>query len=774
MKEIRKLNTILFADITGYTSIMQVDEEKAMNYLQRFKSLLEDLVPRQKGRIIQYFGDGCLLSFDSVTSGVQCAILLQKEFLKEELPVRIGMHLGEVVFTEYNAFGDGVNIASRIESMGIPGSVLVSDVIRNQIKNKAEFTLKSLGSFEFKNVTEPMEVYALENEGLSVPVKSKITGKFKEPNKGENKVSLKKFFSELERRKVYQVSIAYGIAAWLLAQIANLLSDSFEADPMVMKMVIIILILGFPVALILSWIFDIGPKGIERTAAIDDSISGESQPISVKMIIGILVFIILLVLGSQWSFQELRQTKDGPINSLAILPFDNFTGMDSLEYFADGMQSSLIGDMQKISALRVLSKTSSSSFKGNTASIPAIATELNVDAAIEGSITCMGDDSICVQIRLIRVFPEEKQMWVQDYRIEKKEILNFYSNVTKQISKEIDVALTPTEDRLLARSRQVNPEAYAAYLKGLYYWEKLDERSAQEALKSFQLAIELDPQWADPYAGLANAWGLFGYFGFLPKSMTLPKTYSYLNKALELDPNSAQAHYVAATLATWTEWDWEKGEREFLKSLELDPNDAMCRMYYAHSLMIQRRIKEANQQAKIGLELDPMRPLILGLYGVVQEYNNNNSEAAIEAFEKSLSIDPNFGFSRGNLMTVVMEEAYEKGDYDEWVRLWNEKVSKGGRWKTEGREAVLKAFNENGFMAALEEMLKMNDIYGNECFMSAEIRADRFMKLNKYDKALEQLEKDLGPYISTEYPYYKVLKDNPRYIEILRKMNLPS
>ena len=264
MKEIRKLNTILFADITGYTSIMQVDEEKAMNYLQRFKSLLEDLVPRQKGRIIQYFGDGCLLSFDSVTSGVQCAILLQKEFLKEELPVRIGMHLGEVVFTEYNAFGDGVNIASRIESMGIPGSVLVSDVIRNQIKNKAEFTLKSLGSFEFKNVTEPMEVYALENEGLSVPVKSKITGKFKEPNKGENKVSLKKFFSELERRKVYQVSIAYGIAAWLLAQIANLLSDSFEADPMVMKMVIIILILGFPVALILSWVFDIGPKGIER------------------------------------------------------------------------------------------------------------------------------------------------------------------------------------------------------------------------------------------------------------------------------------------------------------------------------------------------------------------------------------------------------------------------------------------------------------------------------------------------------------------------------
>jgi TolB-like protein/class 3 adenylate cyclase/Tfp pilus assembly protein PilF len=183
MKETRKLNAILFADIVGYTSIMNSNEDKAMSCLQSFKQLLEKLVPEYEGRIVQYFGDACLLSFDSSTLGVKCAISLQKGFREESLPVRIAMHLGEVVFTENNAFGDGVNIASRIESMGIPGSVLLSGSIRNQIKNKSEFLLTSLGSYEFKNVMEPIEVFALQNEGLAVPIKSNIRGKFKTGNK---------------------------------------------------------------------------------------------------------------------------------------------------------------------------------------------------------------------------------------------------------------------------------------------------------------------------------------------------------------------------------------------------------------------------------------------------------------------------------------------------------------------------------------------------------------------------------------------------------------
>ncbi len=160
--------------------MMQNDEARAMELLNMFKKILEQHVSKFEGLIVQYFGDGCILSFDSTTLGVKCAISLQKDFREYNLPIRIGMHLGEVVFTENNVFGDGVNIASRIESIGIPDSVLLSNAIRDQIKNKNEFKLKSLGSFEFKNVVEPIEVFALENDGLSIPVRSKMVGKFKE------------------------------------------------------------------------------------------------------------------------------------------------------------------------------------------------------------------------------------------------------------------------------------------------------------------------------------------------------------------------------------------------------------------------------------------------------------------------------------------------------------------------------------------------------------------------------------------------------------------
>jgi len=183
MQENRKLNTILFADIVGYTSLMQNDEAKAMESLKIFKKILEQEVSQYDGKIVQYFGDACLLSFDSTTSGVKCAITLQKNFQERNLPIRIGMHLGEVVFTDDNVFGDGVNIASRIESMGIPGCVLLSSSVKNEIKNKNEFQLKYLGSFEFKNVEDPLEVYALENDGLSIPIRSELVGKFKTPKR---------------------------------------------------------------------------------------------------------------------------------------------------------------------------------------------------------------------------------------------------------------------------------------------------------------------------------------------------------------------------------------------------------------------------------------------------------------------------------------------------------------------------------------------------------------------------------------------------------------
>lgn len=165
------------------------------------------------------------------------------------------------------------------------------------------------------------------------------------------------------------------------------------------------------------------------------------------------------------------------------------------------------------------------------------------------------------------------------------------------------------------KSRTIDPEAYDAYLKGNFHWEQLGKEDIDSVMYYFQMPIDKDPDWALPYAGTSLLWAVRKYR--VSEDETTANDYDkqmqYLNKALELDPNSANSHYISAGTAVWTEWDWEKGESEFLRSLALNPNDALCRMYYAHLLMILHRHKEAIDQANLALELDPLEPLVLGL-----------------------------------------------------------------------------------------------------------------------------------------------------------------
>lgn len=181
MLESRKLAIIVFADIAGYSAMMQADEVKALAVLDRFKKILEEEMVLHEGQIVQYYGDGCLLSFDSAFLSLRAATALQRQFIEYKVPVRIGMHLGDVLYKNNNAFGDGVNIASRIESLGVPGAILLSKIVRNQVKNKAEFSLTSVGSFHFKNIAEPMEVFAISNSEFIVPQPQQMQGKLEAP-----------------------------------------------------------------------------------------------------------------------------------------------------------------------------------------------------------------------------------------------------------------------------------------------------------------------------------------------------------------------------------------------------------------------------------------------------------------------------------------------------------------------------------------------------------------------------------------------------------------
>ena len=220
----RQLAAILFADIVGYTALMQKDEQTASTLLRSFQKNIEQLIPENNGQIINFYGDGALCIFNNPLEAVRCAVQLQNIFSeKPKVPVRLGLHMGTVVFENEKIYGDSVNIASRIESMGIPGAVLFSKKIRDEIKNQPDIKIKSLGNFSFKNVEEEMEVFALANEGFVIPKREEIKGKLKDASGS--------FFQKIWKKKIPQILIAYILLAWLGLQLFDWALNQFGISP---------------------------------------------------------------------------------------------------------------------------------------------------------------------------------------------------------------------------------------------------------------------------------------------------------------------------------------------------------------------------------------------------------------------------------------------------------------------------------------------------------------------------------------------------------------
>jgi len=573
--------------------------------------------------------------------------------------------------------------------------------------------------------------------------------------------NLGQFWQELKRRKVIHVITVYATSSFVLIELVNNLSEPLHLPTRLPTIAIVVLAIGFPLAVILSWIYDLTSEGVEKTKPLSE-IQEENKlnvPNAWKIAtyVSFVVIIGLVVLNVMGKSNQIRP---GSIQSLVVLPFVNFTGDDQLEYFVSGMHASLIQDMGQISGFHVVNRTTSNVYKNVDMRVQEIASELNADAAIETDVMCLGD-TICLQVRVISAFPEEKTLWIADYRAEKSQMLTLYNSITKQIADEVRIELTADEQQLLAESSTVDPKALDAYMRGLFNLDKIDRDGLRKAAEQFIVAIEIEPNWAAPYSGLAEVGAYQMQMSLIQPSIAIPKIYENLIKALELDPNSANSHYIKAVIAVSTEWDWKKGEEEFIKSLELNPSNALCRMFYAHLLMNLHKSDEALYQADRALELDPLRPFILGLYAVVMLEAGNTQSAILHA-KKALSIDPNHRFA-----VIHLNNAYRaNGDYEKWFEGWR----KTARHDDEVIATIYKVFQDKGYLAAVEMIIKLDEEATNEKQINILKHSRRYLEIKKYDKAMDWLEKE---YISTRLYYRDKLKENPRYTELLKKMNLP-
>jgi TolB-like protein/DNA-binding winged helix-turn-helix (wHTH) protein/Flp pilus assembly protein TadD len=372
----------------------------------------------------------------------------------------------------------------------------------------------------------------------------------------------------------------------------------------------------------------------------------------------LVIFTVTLVLyhrrGSNFTSQP-------PIKSLAVLPLQNLSGDASQEYLADGMTEGLIGRLSGIHNLRVISRTSVMRLKDTHLSVPEIAKILQVDAIVEGSVIRDGS-RIRVQAQLIRAATDE-HFWSEAYDRELRDVLSLQSDVAQSIARKVEVTITGEEHARLSSARTVDPGTYEAYLKGRYYWNKRTSESMPKAALYFEQAISKDPGYGAAYSGLADCNSGLAWHGFMSPAEVLPRAYAAAQKAVEIDPQSAEAH-ASLALVLDHKWDWPAAEVEFKRALELNPQYANAHHWYGDYLSIKGRHDEALAEAKRALELDSLN-LMIGTWVGLRYYLARRYDGAIEQSRNTVDLDPHFAPAHLILGESYVQQGKHKDGLDE-------------------------------------------------------------------------------------------------------------
>jgi TolB-like protein/Flp pilus assembly protein TadD len=326
------------------------------------------------------------------------------------------------------------------------------------------------------------------------------------------------------------------------------------------------------------------------------------------------------------------------IESLAVLPLANLSGDPRQDYFADGMTEELITTLGKLSALRVISRTSVMRYKKTEKTLPQIAKELNVDAIVEGSVLRAGD-RVRITAQLIQA-STDRHLWAESYDRNLRDVLSLQSEVSRAIASEIQAKVTPQEQARLASARLVNPGAYDLYLKGRYEWNKRSKEGLERGLEYFQRAIDLDPNYALAHSGVADSYIALGSWGLLPGVEAYPKAKAAALKAMQLDQDLAEPHASLARALEDYDWDWLGAEREHQRAIELNPNYATARHWHAYGLGLRGRNKEALAEIELARSLDPLSTIINAEVALVLYWGRQYDGAIVEA-RKALELEPN-------------------------------------------------------------------------------------------------------------------------------------
>ena len=554
--------------------------------------------------------------------------------------------------------------------------------------------------------------------------------------------NIARFWHELKRRKVIQVIIVYASAAFVIIELVNNVFEPLRLPDWTPTMVMVILAIGFPLAIIFSWIFDISLKGIVKTESIvPDKETGEDYSLS-----------------DNTSRLE---------NSIAVLPFRDMSPHKDQEYFCEGMAEELINALTKVGSLQVASRTSAFQFKGKGYDIGKIGKELNVYSVLEGSIRKAGN-KLRITAQLINV-SDGYHLWSEKYDRDMEDIFAIQDEISLAIVDNLKVKLLRGEKEKLVERHTENKEAYNLHLKGRYFWNRRSEVGFNKAFEFFQSAIEIDPLFALPYIGIADTYNIIGHFCFIPPTEAFEKARAAATKALEIDKNLSEAHASMAWIHTYYDRNWKLAEKEYKLSIDLNPEYASAHEWLALFLVGMGRFDEAITEINKAIELDPLSVMISSILGIVL-YFSRRFEEAIEQFRKTLEMNPNFPFAHiWQGLSYLEIAAHDKA----LVSLMkSEALAKDMTYGLGILGMVYALADQNN--KALEILEKMENLSETK-YLSPLYKAFIFMGLGNKDKAFTYIDKafiEREPflfYLKT-VPTFDSLRSDPRFTELLNKI----
>jgi len=769
MTSTRKLAAIMFTDIVGYTSLMGKDSAKALELIRLNKDIQKPLVEKHNGKWLKEMGDGAMVQFSTALDAVNCAVEIQRGSRADfDADLRIGIHLGDITIENDDVYGDGVNIAARLESIADPGGIYISDGIEKAIRGQSEVQAKYLGEVKLKNVDYEVRTYALQGVGLPTPIIK------------EEKELSGHLFAEIQRRGLIRVGISYLLVSLLLILFWDQLQKwGITLPPWSLSFLYIALGIGFPVALFFAWNYERSPEGFVKTTSAESwqnpFSASQRKPLTGPYLnIALVLILLFFYLYPGLTSENQDDNSATPLNStvieksIVVLPFEDMSQNQDQEYFSNGMMEEILNHLVKIEDLKVVSRTTSMRYKGSDKTTKEIADELGVATVLEGSVRKEGD-RVRITVQLIEG-SSNMHLFSESYDRQMTSIFDVQSEVAQLVASALQAQVSPELKLRIEAIPTLNSRAYELYLKGResysLWWSEWDTRVIHNGIKNYNEAIALDPEFSNAYAGLGQAYWMLAHWSpdYDPVFWDLSK--KYLNKAIELDPNNGWAYAELAVVQHNWDWDQEGTIKSFEKAIELSPGNYDV---HNHLRVFSARIGDCENYEKESRIISALENLE---YDPQLDFELLLCQGDMELISGLNPGDNNRYFAFHSAFILMFQ-----GKYEECIQFASDTSNVGPDdiWSI-GLLGEAHALLGDSLMA-LQVIKRLNEM-SKQQYVSKGYIAPIYMALGNEEKAFQLLEevleeRDFVIHVLTwNVSFYKI-QDDPRFVSLMERSWIP-